>query len=109
MSTELGVSGNPAGSPFQQVFHRFCSLHLQATGSYQCQEKCPGIECDMDQQGAPTSVNDSPLSKQSYRQHCPSLLPGTSVTSGKQRLSFPIWKIDLIICEYEESDLGLKL
>lgn len=64
MSTELGVSGNRAGSPFQQVFHMFCSLHLQGTGSYQCQEKYPGIECDIGQQGVVTSGNESPQSKQ---------------------------------------------
>lgn len=46
----------------------------------------------------PTTV---PLSKRGYRQHCPSLLPGTSVTSSKQRFGFPIWKINLTICEYE--------
>lgn len=27
------------------------------------------------------------------------------MTSGKQRLRFPIWKVDLAICEYEESNL----
>lgn len=32
----------------------------------------------MIQGGAGTSANDCPLSKQGYRQHGPSLLPGTS-------------------------------
>lgn len=49
-------------------------------GSYQCQEKCPGIEdvSDMIQEGAETSANDCPLSKQGYRQCGPSLLPAAS-------------------------------
>lgn len=99
---ELGILGNQAGSPSSRY----------SIGSAQCicgnressvSGKVPSQALRMwhEPTTSMTSVNDSPLSKRGYRQHCPSLLPGTSVTSGKQRFGFPIWKIALTICEYE--------
>lgn len=95
-----GYLGESGWVPFQQVFHRFCSLHLWGTES-SVSGKVQALRMWHEPTTSMTSVNDSPLSKRGYRQHCPSLLPGTSVTSGKQRFGFPIWKIDLTICEYE--------